>query len=166
MTDFNYSLKSPEWAAATFRAHTSDTEDGLYLPGWSESEWQALFASATGLTVEGGEPLIRRGDTGRNLYFVVEGKLEISLPSIDGMSLGRVARVGAGSVLGEQAFFDAEPRSASAWAITACELRSLDLTQYAAFERTHPALARDLLFALGRVLAIRLRQTTARLIGT
>jgi hypothetical protein len=37
--------------------------------------------------------------------------------------------------------------------------------QYRAFEAASPARARDLLFALGRVLAIRLRRTTARVIG-
>lgn len=163
MTDFETSLKSVEWATGAFRAHTRDAEDGLHLPGWQDAEWRALFSATTAHAIAAGEPLIRRGDRGRNLYLVVEGKLEISLPSIDGLSLGRVGKVVAGSVLGEQAFFDAEPRSASAWAITPCDLRSLDLDQYAAFERAHPGLARDLLFALGRILAIRLRQTTARL---
>jgi len=37
--------------------------------------------------------------------------------------------------------------------------------QYAAFEEGNPALARELLFALGRILAIRLRRTTARVVG-
>jgi hypothetical protein len=36
--------------------------------------------------------------------------------------------------------------------------------QYAAFEQTSPALARELIFALGRILAIRLRRTTAKVV--
>jgi hypothetical protein len=34
--------------------------------------------------------------------------------------------------------------------------------QYAAFETARPKLARELLFALGKILAIRLRRTTAK----
>jgi hypothetical protein len=32
-------------------------------------------------------------------------------------------------------------------------------------EEARPALARDLLFALGRILAVRLRRTTAKVLG-
>jgi len=46
-----------------------------------------------------------------------------------------------------------------------CEVAAMSPDQYSAFEKTDPALARELLFALGRVLAIRLRRTNARLVG-
>ena len=163
MTHTETSTMSDKAAAREFRRHTSDASDGLHLPDWTDEDWDSLFAATGGEAVRAGEPLMRRGDLGRSLYFVVKGRLEVNLPSIDGMSLGRVAVIGSGSVLGEQTFFDGAPRSAGAWAIEASDVRALDLTHYASFERDHPKLARDLLFALGRVLAIRLRQTTARL---
>ena len=37
--------------------------------------------------------------------------------------------------------------------------------QFAAFTEANPGLARELLFALGRILAIRLRRTTAKVMG-
>jgi hypothetical protein len=37
--------------------------------------------------------------------------------------------------------------------------------RYAAFAAARPELARELLFALGRILAIRLRRTTAKVMG-
>ena len=55
-----------------------------------------------------GEALIRRGEPDRTLYFVLHGELEVIAHSGDGLSLGHVALVSAGSVLGEQAFFDAK----------------------------------------------------------
>lgn len=163
MTHTDTLWASPATAALEFRRHTTDASDGLHLPSWTDEDWTGLFQCTGGETVRAGEPLMRRGDAGRSLYFVVKGRLEVNLPSIDGLSLGRVAVIGAGSVLGEQAFFDGAPRSAGAWAIETSEVRALDLTHYAEFERRSPERARDLLFALGRVLAIRLRQTTARL---
>ena len=101
----------------------------------------------------------------QTLYFVLRGKLEVIVRSNDGMSMGRVALVGAGSVLGELAFFDGGPRSAGAWAVDACEVAAMSPEQYAAFEEANPVLAHELLFALGRLLAIRLRKTNARIGG-
>jgi len=42
---------------------------------------------------------------------------------------------------------------------------AMTIEQFGAFEAASPALARDLLFALGQILATRLRQTTARIVG-
>ena len=67
--------------------------------------------------------------------------------------------------MGELAFFDGGPRSAGAWAASNCEVAAIIPDQYAAFEQSSPNLARELIFALGRVLATRLRRTNARLIS-
>ena len=80
----------------------------------------------------------------------------------DGISMGPLTRVGAGSVLGEQSFFDGNPRSASVWAVDECEVAAMTPEQYADFEAARPRLARELLFALGKILAVRLRRTTAK----
>ena len=57
--------------------------------------------------------------------------------------MGRVSLVGAGSVLGELAFFDSGPRSAGAWAVDDCEVAAMTPDQYTAFEQSSPALARE-----------------------
>jgi len=72
-----------------------------------------------------------------------------------------LTRIGPGSVLGELSFFDGQPRSVNAWAVSDCELAVMTMEQYSAFEAEHPGLARDLLFALGRIVATRLRKTTS-----
>jgi CRP-like cAMP-binding protein len=154
-------------AIARFRTGAASAASGeaLLLAGWREEDWQRLFESTTTRKVTAGDALIRRGEPDRTLYFVLGGQLEVMAHSGDEFSLGRVALVGAGSVLGEQAFFDGGPRSAGAWAVDDCEVAAMAPEQYKAFEASSPALARDLLFALGRILAIRLRRTTARLAG-
>jgi hypothetical protein len=45
-----------------------------------------------------------------------------------------------------------------------CEVAAMTPDQYTAFEQSSPALARELLFALGRILSIRLRSTTAKVV--
>jgi CRP/FNR family transcriptional regulator, cyclic AMP receptor protein len=150
-------------AIASFRSADAAGET-LRLPDWREQDWRQLFGHTSIRRVKAGEALIRGGESGRTLYFVLDGRLEITLRSGDGLTMGRVAVVGAGSVLGELAFFDGGPRSAGAWAVDDCEVAAMTPEQYSAFEQTSPALARELIFALGRILATRLRLTNARVL--
>ena len=163
----NISSMDLESVVARFRAvgSVATSAEALLLPNWDNDDWKQLFRFTSTRRVSTGEALIRRGEPGRTLYFVLNGQLEVIAHSGDGLSLGRVAVVSAGSVLGEQAFFDAGPRSAGAWAVEDCEVAAMTLDQYAAFEKSSPARARDLLFALGRILAMRLRWTTAKVLG-
>ena len=68
----------------------------------------------------------------------------------------------AGSVIGEQSFFDSEPRSANVWAVTDGELLCLTQERFHELAKAEPVLTRDLLFALGRILSLRLRNTSMR----
>ena len=77
--------------------------------------------------------LIRRGAPDCTLYFVLNGTLEVVIHSGDGVSMGPLTRVGAGSVLGEQSFFDGHPRSASVWAVVDSEVAAMSPQRYAAF---------------------------------
>jgi CRP/FNR family transcriptional regulator, cyclic AMP receptor protein len=157
----------PGSAIASFRAGgaAAARDETLWLPDWRDEDWQLLFEYVHIRKVLSGDALIRRGEPDRTLYFVLRGELEIIVQSSDGLTMGRVAQVGAGAVLGELAFFDGGPRSATAWAVTPCEVAAMSPDQYAAFELASPGLAHTLLFALGRILATRLRRTNARLVG-
>ena len=154
-------------AIAGFRAGGAGAapHEALWLPDWRDEDWNFLFGSLDIRKVLAGEALIRGGEPDRTLFFVLRGELEIIVQSADGLSMGRVARVGAGAVLGELAFFDGGPRSAAAWAVTPCEVAAMSPDQYAAFEQANPRLAHGLLFALGRILATRLRRTNVKLVG-
>jgi CRP/FNR family cyclic AMP-dependent transcriptional regulator len=140
-------------------------DDALWLPDWRDEDWNLLFEFMDIRNVQSGQPLIRGGESDRTFYFVLRGELEITVQSSDGLTMKRVARAGAGAVLGELAFFDGGPRSATAQAAAACEVAAMSPDKYAAFELACPVLARSLLFALGRILATRLRRTTAKLAG-
>jgi CRP-like cAMP-binding protein len=79
----------------------------------------------------------------------------------------RIALVGAGSVIGELAFFDGGPRSALVRAVTPAVLAELSPADFNALAAANPGLARRLLFDLGRILAQRLRaaQQAAQVAG-
>ena len=128
----------------------------LFLAEWSEHDWARLFAYAELRPFRAGEWLIRAGEVDRSLMVIGEGRLEVLLP--DG-ELGerRVGEVQSGEVIGEIAFFDGSPRSASVRATLDGEARVLSLDAFEVFAAYEPALARSLLLELGRVLAERLR---------
>ena len=145
-------------------AHASITpsSDVLLLPHWSESNWVELLGRASLRRVNANEIVIARGAEERSLYFTVAGDFEVGGAYIGAMGLSSLARIPAGSVFGEQSFFDGLPRSANVWAHTEGELLMLPFEAYQRFAQDAPKLARDLLFALSRVLSLRLRNTTVR----
>jgi len=64
------------------------------------------------------------------------------------------------AVVGELAFFDGEPRSATLEALTDVEGARLDEDGFQRLSAAEPALARTMLLELGRVLAGRLRRAS------
>src|SRR5262245_27418637 len=153
-------------AIASFRAGAAATPgEGMMPRDWSSKDWHDLFHFTDFRRIGAADVLIRRGDPDCTLYFVLHGDLEVVIHSGDGISMGPLTRVGAGSVLGEQSFFDGNPRSATVWAVVESEVAAMTPEQYTAFAAARPELARELLFALARVLAVRLRRTTARVMG-
>jgi CRP/FNR family cyclic AMP-dependent transcriptional regulator len=137
-------------------------EDNLYLPNWELADWQALFANAAPMSLVSGEPLMRRGDPDRALYFVVSGTLEVSPAAARGGALGGLERELPGSVIGEISFFDGRGRSATVWATRSTHLLRLGLDGFRTFADDRPLRAQELLFALGGVVAFRLRRGEAR----
>jgi CRP-like cAMP-binding protein len=153
-------------AIASFCGSSSQTTRETLKPrDWTNEDWKRLFQFTSSSIVPAGEALILRGQADRTLYFVLRGKLEVIASSGDRFSMGPLTRVGPGSVIGEQSFFAGYPRSASVWAVENSEVAAMSPDQYAAFAKNNPTLAQDLLFALGNILAIRLRNTTERLVG-
>ena len=108
------------------------------------------------------EVVIQRGAIDRAMHFVVSGVLEVGVTQVDGVSIAPLAKITAGGVVGEQSFFDGQPRSTNVYAIADGELLRLEYAEFVRFSEVEVKLARDLLFALARVLSSRLRNTTFR----
>jgi CRP-like cAMP-binding protein len=78
------------------------------------------------------------------MYFVARGEVEIA----DGDKV--VSILGEGSFFGEKSLLLAEPRSASARALTQCDLYVLEKPDFMKVLRDHPGFARSILDAYRR----------------
>jgi CRP-like cAMP-binding protein len=124
------------------------------------NDWQRLRAHLERRRFKAGDVVIAAGTTDRSLYLVASGSLEIVVG--DGRHQRRVREQGAGTILGEVAFFDGLPRSATVRAITPCEVLRLSPDAFEVLAARHPDLGRQILLELGRVLAVRLRHAESR----
>ena len=157
-------MSGAEWAGVFARAEPDRaTPDVLALPHWSGEYWQKLLLHTTPRQFRASEFVIQRGIADRTLYLVAAGSLEVGVTHVDGVSMTSLARISAGSILGEQSFFDGQPRSANVWAVADGTLLLLPYDAFAQFGEAEPVMARDFVFAMARVLSIRLRNTSFRL---
>ncbi|MBL8474281.1 MAG: cyclic nucleotide-binding domain-containing protein [Rhodocyclaceae bacterium] len=134
----------------------------VFLPEHGENTWRVLLSFTERRPFRSGDEVLRAGDTGRAIYIVGRGSLEVVVP--DKKKRGKymhVAELEEGSVFGEQAFFDAQARSATVRALSDGEMHVLSLDSFEVLGAHHPELAREILFDLGRILSLRLRHTTA-----
>ena len=76
--------------------------------------------SSKEVTLKAGDMVFNEGDQSKSLYFVKRGVIRIFKKK--GVGAIEIQSIRAGQVLGELAFFDNQPRSASAEALTAVEL--------------------------------------------
>lgn len=128
----------------------------LFLSEWSEDDWTRLFAYTEQRRFRAGELVIRAGEVDRSLMIIGAGTLAVIVPDGDA-GFRRSGDVHPGEVIGEVAFFDGSPRSASVQAASDGEARVLSREAFDVFAAYEPVLARMLLLELGRVLAARLR---------
>lgn len=127
----------------------------------------ALFGSLTQadrLTIAGqmrknvfkqGQTIFARGDTGNEVYLVVEGRVRLSVFSPDGRMLS-FKHANPGEMFGEVACFDGGVRSADAVALTRVETMALAQAQLNRLVEMNPRVAR----AAIAYLCNRLRDTS------
>ena len=102
--------------------------------------------------------IFSRGDPGRDIYLVVEGRIRLSILSSDGRELS-FAHAGPGSIFGEIATLDGGERTAGATAITRVEAMTLPQRALLDLIESNAKLAT----AAIRFLCSRLRETDQRL---
>lgn len=104
-------------------------------------------------TIEAGTPIIHEGDTGEELYILVEGSCEVTNSGVS------IAQLDAGSAFGELSLVDSQPRSATVTALTTCRVLVIRAED---FERLtlSGALAVKLLWNVTHELSARLRKSS------
>ncbi len=111
---------------------------------------QVAFAS--------GQLIFSRGDMGRELYLVVNGRVRLSILTPEGRELA-LAHASDGQIFGEIAALDGKARTADATAISATTLMSLPQHALVELRETHPRVAT----AIIGFLCERLRDTDDKL---
>jgi CRP-like cAMP-binding protein len=132
-----------------------------FLGDLTEDSWKKILALVETRHFRRGDEIIRYADRDDSFYILTSGSVEVVVPTASGGGTV-VAQISEGSVFGEIAFFDGEPRSATIRASedgSAVRITRKNFEQLAAW---HPQIARQMLYDLGRILALRLRSTTGQ----
>lgn len=102
--------------------------------------------------------LIYAGDKSDSLYYIIKGSVTVLIEDEEGREM-IVAYLNDGDFFGEMGLFDAQDdRSAWVRAKTECEIAEISYSKFLEVSVTHPAF----LFALGKQMARRLRNTTRK----
>jgi CRP/FNR family transcriptional regulator, cyclic AMP receptor protein len=105
-----------------------------------------------------GETLFARGEMSSRLYLIAEGRVRLAVMTDEGRELS-FRHATAGSLIGEIAALDGEPRSADAQALSDVLAYSLERNALTELCAAHPAI----LTALVRFLCRRVRDTSSQL---
>jgi CRP/FNR family cyclic AMP-dependent transcriptional regulator len=133
-----------------------DSADLLFMPEATASDWATVFSHAEVRRVGAGLALVQAGEDDRALYLLTEGTVGVRLPRDE----SAFKTIDAPSVVGELAFFDGRPRSATLDAVTDIEVVRLDEAAFERLAAAAPDLAHLMLRDLARILALRLRMAS------
>lgn len=124
----------------------------------TKEELKALFSISKEVVLNPGDCLIQEGDQADDIFFILEGSLEISKYDPINKESHVIGTVHAGNSIGEIALLDRGPRSASAKAISMCLLRKIPYVNLLALVEKNPKL-NSLFFHLASNVSQRLRHT-------
>lgn len=105
-----------------------------------------------------GETLFARGEMSSRLYLIAEGRVRLAVMTDEGRELS-FRHATSGSLIGEIAALDGEPRSADAQALSDVFAHSLERNALTGLCAAHPAI----MTALVRFLCRRVRDTSSQL---
>ncbi len=102
--------------------------------------------------------IVHQGDTGRDMFIIVSGRLKVSVLSDEGKEISFVV-LSENDFFGELSLLDGRQRSATVTAIENSELLVLSYQKYQSLMKTSPQTATQILTKITLMLADRLRAT-------
>ncbi len=108
---------------------------------------------------EDGDPIIKEGDEGEELFIVLTGVVKVHKGETE------IVQLDAGAHFGEMALVDKAKRSADVSALGATKLLKITRSDFFQIIRNEPPLATKLLWSFLQVLSDRLRTTSDELSG-
>ncbi len=111
-----------------------------------------------------GERLVAQGTVGRDMYLILSGEVDVSLPG--GGAPTHLATLGEGGVIGEVGFVREQERTADVDALTDGEMLVFNGEKVRHNMRFYPHIASKLNLNIARILGERLARTSNRLVAT
>ena len=133
-----------------------DSAELLFMPEATASDWATIFTYAQVREVSAGLALVQAGEDDRALYLLIDGTLGVRMPREE----TAFKTIDAPSVVGELAFFDGAPRSATLDALTDVQVVRIDMNCFTELSEAEQELAQAMLLDLARILALRLRMAS------
>ncbi|MCH3972943.1 MAG: Crp/Fnr family transcriptional regulator [Oscillospiraceae bacterium] len=113
--------------------------------------WSVLAKGQPLRTVPRGRIIYLQGEAGRRFYYLQKGRVRIFLISDEG-SEKTVTEREPGSIFGEAAFLDGEPRTTCARTLTECQLAVIGQEELTALFQREPAFALQMLQTLAKTV--------------
>lgn len=129
---------------------------------FSEAELKIFSSYCKNKSLNDGDVLIQDGEHGESMFIVKRGGVKILKMGFLGETA--IAKVNPGEFVGEMAVIDFSPRSATAKVTGTTELLELSRDNFEKLKKEHPQIGIKLMDLLLRLLSLRLRNTTARML--
>jgi CRP-like cAMP-binding protein len=110
----------------------------------SRKQLEQIGRLADELEVPAGKRLAIAGESGHELYVIIEGYATVKA------ARGRTARLGPGKFFGEMSLIDGGPRSASVEAATDMRLLVIGRREFSALLNAAPSLVNNIMVTLSR----------------
>jgi len=130
------------------------------LTGLSDAELALIAPRLRRARYKPGEIVIRQGDRDRSVYIVASGTTTVRVNAAGSERQVRLASYARGTMFGEMALLDRQPRSATVIAENDVVCYVLSEEAYDALIAEHPLIAVRLLSNIARELSARLRNAT------
>ncbi|MEI7905179.1 MAG: Crp/Fnr family transcriptional regulator [Candidatus Firestonebacteria bacterium] len=129
---------------------------------FTKEELLAFSKYCAGKSLEKDTVLFSEGDCGTSMFIVKKGNIKILKVGFLGeTALGQIT---PGEFVGEMAVIDNSPRMATAKASVDTELLELTSEKFEQLKKEHPAIALKIVDVLLRILSVRLRSMTSRML--
>jgi CRP-like cAMP-binding protein len=148
------------WDALTYDLGENPEESIPIFAGLSSAQGRITALMTRVVKHTEGTRLFSAGEPGDSLYVVIDGELQISLPTSDGRAM-EFSRARRGDVIGEVGLYHGK-RTADVEALSDVRLLSLDAENLARLRKRYPRIGAQVLWNLSQVMAGRLADATDR----
>lgn len=139
---------------------TVDLDGMPILQGLESAELTAFKSHVTESEFSPGTPLFHEGDDDRELFLITRGTADVVL-TLEGGRTKRLMTFSAGTVIGEMALLEGQPRSATVMARDHVQCYRLSQEGFDRIQATQPRIAVVLLSNLARLLSGRVRKANS-----